>query len=479
MRFVVGLCLTAAAGALHAAPLAELTGGASPRSPLGARTVPTGPAAAYFNPALLFEGPRVVVQMGSMRRDLKISYRDRPVGHDVPESIYAVRRIVGDGTERLAHRPLPTVDLRAERGSADASGSTTWLSVGATSLWLDDRLAVSGWALLPLGAFQAQRPFYVDETAQYFDNSLHFERYEDRLESATFTGALAVDVGAGFTVGAGATFLNNARSQASIFVPDATDQARTETNPSVSVEGVLAPHFGAQWRAESGRLRASATLHLESKTEVTAISDIQIWNYGYPDGAQAISQTVKLTYGYEPLRAAMGVEHTWAVGAGLISGHLQVLMARWSTYEDRQSDTPEGWQDTWTPTASVRVAASAHSVVFSGAFEPSPVPEQTGRTSYVDNDRLTTALGWQWALKRGLAVGAVAFAHRLMPRSVTKSAAAVNPILDELPDSEHVITGDIIPESRGLQTNSPGFPGFGSEGWLWGGALTVTLTSEI
>ena len=39
------------------------------------------------------------------------------------------------------------------------------------------------------------------------------------------------------------------------------------------------------------------------------------------------------------------------------------------------------------------------------------------------------------------------------------------PIVDELPNSVSIKTGELIPESEGLQTNNPGFPGFSSHGF--------------
>ena len=32
-----------------------------------------------------------------------------------------------------------------------------------------------------------------------------------------------------------------------------------------------------------------------------------------------------------------------------------------------------------------------------------------------------------------------------------------------------------IPRTDGLQTNNPGWPGFASEGWILGGALSVAV----
>ena len=36
-------------------------------------------------------------------------------------------------------------------------------------------------------------------------------------------------------------------------------------------------------------------------------------------------------------------------------------------------------------------------------------------------------------------------------------------------------TGAPVAGSQGLQTNNPGWPGFSSGGWMWGGAVTLSM----
>jgi hypothetical protein len=49
-------------------------------------------------------------------------------------------------------------------------------------------------------------------------------------------------------------------------------------------------------------------------------------------------------------------------------------------------------------------------------------------------------------------------------------------VVDEWEDGTvDIVTGEPIPESEGLQTNNPGWPGFASNGLLAGGGVTLTL----
>jgi hypothetical protein len=111
---------------------------------------------------------------------------------------------------------------------------------------------------------------------------------------------------------------------------------------------------------------------------------------------------------------------------------------------------------------------------------PSPVPDQTGRSNYVDNHRLGLLLGQAWgqAFSWGaLRLSLSAQVHRLLPRSVIKSAPGAGPepaVIDEVPD-DAVVGGVPVPGREGLQTNNPGWPGYSSEGWIFGAALNLGI----
>jgi hypothetical protein len=109
-------------------------------------------------------------------------------------------------------------------------------------------------------------------------------------------------------------------------------------------------------------------------------------------------------------------------------------------------------------------------------YIPSPVPEQIGRSNYVDNDRVGLHVGADLELVLGsthIRPGFQLMGQRLIYRHNTKDDSR---ILDELPDgSLFGSTHDPVPGAQGLQTNNPGWPGFASDGWIWGGALTLGI----
>jgi long-chain fatty acid transport protein len=122
-----------------------------------------------------------------------------------------------------------------------------------------------------------------------------------------------------------------------------------------------------------------------------------------------------------------------------------------------------------------------------GVFQPSPVPAQTGRTNYVDNDRIGVAAGlscdWQpaWLSGARFRFSGQLQAHLLPERSQRKldptlpGSAGRQLVVDERPDDVTDNRGMGVPEAAGLQTNNPGWPGFSSRGILAGGGASISL----
>ncbi len=133
------------------------------------------------------------------------------------------------------------------------------------------------------------------------------------------------------------------------------------------------------------------------------------------------------------------------------------------------------WHDTLSGAVGLRETYRSGRAFLDFRYVPSPVPEQVGRSNYVDNDRFGVALGGDVGLHlpANIRPGFQVFADRLIPRSNQKNDARV---LDELPDGA-VFGGthDPVPGAKGLQTNNPGWPGFSSGGWIWGGTVTISV----
>jgi hypothetical protein len=160
---------------------------------------------------------------------------------------------------------------------------------------------------------------------------------------------------------------------------------------------------------------------------------------------------------------------------------VQLLAERWSQYHNRAGESPI---DSWNNTISVAVGGGflwrERHVTADIGYVPSPVPDQTGRTNYVDNSRLVASAGIEGPVKflgRELEAGITLFGSYFLPREVTKDPNAANPVVDEVPNSYiDQTTGLPVAGSAGLQTNNPGYPGWKSTGYMIGAGATFRIS---
>jgi long-chain fatty acid transport protein len=459
--------------------LLETFGAPDSRHPFAARVLGDGPSAAYFNPGLLlFQEPGLRLGASAIWQDLDVELRDRPPGVDVTETIYRARILNPDGsTSRLVFRPLPSDRLRSSRGSYDPDSFSLVVQFGANVQLIENRLALGFYSVLPTGAFGGQKTFFPDEREQYFSNSLHFELFEDRLDGSMFCLALAGRPLDWLWLGAGVVMTNVSEVTSTIFVPDAADQETADINTDISINMRFEPHFGVVAELLEGLL-VTGTLHLEARNDVDGTGDIQLWDYPYPEGQDSLDQTFAFSQGYNPLRASLGAAYRGGGGSGLSwAAGASVLWSRWSEYRDRHQQRPaDAWSDNWAVSLGSELSWGDHHAALDAVFVPSPVPDQEGRSNYVDNHRLGFGLGWQWRPEFGagrLVLTAQLQMQHLFNRQVQKSDRAANPVFDEFPESIEIQTGEVVADSLGFQTNNPGYPGFSSRGWLWAAGFSA------
>lgn len=461
-------------------PLLEVTGAPDLEQPFTARVAPAGPASAYFNPALLLEVPSgvsaaavVVIQR------LSTALSKRPSGADVSDAIEYARRLLPNGdTAPLELHPMVTAELPVARGSALLDRDDVLIALGLTEHFWGGRAAIGFYAVLPTGSVQSGNVFYADEREQYFSNSLHFERFEDRLISSGFALALAGKPWDFLSIGVGLSIGTASRTVARVFQADAIDRERTIIDNSIEVGVRLAPHAGLSVTPFPG-LRLTATIHAPVQNDIDGTTDLRLWNYDPPGGQETLLQDFSFSGGALPLRAGLGAAYALGGEALRIDVALGWLWARWSAYRDRHQELPQGaWSDSHTFTFGGTIHLGRHRLGLGTAFEPSPVPAQAGRTSYVDPDRVGLGLGYGfdfelWGI--GVAIVAQAQVQLLLEQSAVKSATAPLPVLDEFPDAIDARTGALIGESAGLQTNNPGYPGFAADGKIYSSALSLRI----
>jgi long-chain fatty acid transport protein len=478
-RWLLIMTLAAASVAIcadsaHASSVLEILGATTGGNQFTARLFSHSSAASYFNPSLLPEAaPKIEVGVYSVSFQGRIRLNERPAGVDVPASVY---------TTNDPFRPLATTDLPYPRSDTHESDNVTYAVIGLVRPLIGRSLVFGLHALLPIRTLLAQNGFFADEREQYFSNKLHYELLGDRLDVSSFNFALGWRVVDQLSIGVGIDMSLFTESRTAVYIPDASNQGTALLSPNIRTSSRFNPCFAATVHP-SPRTTIIATLHLPSSDDLHGTNDLRFWNYAYPAGQNSVPQVYTLSQGNEPRRLSLGssVSGTrrpdgrapWEIGA-------QVIAERWSRYRDRHGASP---LDPWSDTLSYAVGGGFmwhdRHVTADVGYVPSPVPDQTGRTNYVDNTRFVASAGiegplqlWGHELEAGLSL----FGSVLVPREVTKAPNAAHPVLDEFPDgSTNQITGLPADGAAGLQTNNPGYPGWKSTGFMVGAGLSIRL----
>lgn len=496
LAIVLAPGLSLASARAEASPLLDLAG--SQGGNAGMQGVVSGPGAAstYFNPALLTAADEgFLVGFGFVSEQMGITLDGRRAGSDVPLAI-GERDIVGPDGAPLPNDRLPTQWLAEgcrggtepgdcpspgltarKRQAAGSSGKTrTYLTLGLVKHVVADRASIGLYMMLPMSSFVTARSFYADEHEALFSNSLHPELYGDRLTALSFAAGGAFKIGPNLSIGLSITIALANTATASSYVRDAANYDTLLLDTAVRTQVDVKPILGVRWTPSSA-LRFGATIHAPQGFELDTTLNATL-----PAGSESGS-TRHEVYHWMPWRVGFGVEgdvlHRGPYTLGLAGS---VKYAFWSAYEDRHGQHPEvygadlGWSDTMSVTGGVRHAWGPARGFLDVAFTPSPVPEQVGRSSYVDNDRLALVMGADLKVPIGktyVRPGVSLSASRLVPRHHTKDDRR---IVDELPDgSAFDSTRDQVPAAAGLQTNSPGWPGFRSAGFLWSGMFNLEI----
>ncbi len=496
LLFFLPVLLTATKA--HAGPLFELTGGNQGLGGFNPRVAGASSASAYFNPALIpFAKPGLELGIFTLSDRISIDLLRRTNrSYDIPEGVNVYAH--GDG-DALSPTPLPTVWLREgldenykrdpqPRQSADSSDNTrVYQIVGLVNQVFDQRLAVGLHAMIPLAGFTAASAFYSDEREQFFSNSLHPELYSDRLAGAELAFGLAGRVYERLSIGM--SFTLNLKNQAvtPVYVSNGARLNETYIDSRIDVTTAVSPHFGLVFDALEN-LRLTATVHTPQSMEINTE-----FSYLLNNGQEQESD-ISFVHGFLPWSAAVGANYDIMAPSekNALSHQLSVvgtlLFSDWSDYRDRHGGRPSAnyeWAKTFTPSFGVRHHYGRLGSYLDMVYAPTPVPRQTGRTNYVDNERLGFSGGIAYCFRfinTDFRTGLQLQVHRLFRRFQSKfepddpEYANGDPeqmVIDEVPDDAIDRTNQNEPAAgrEGLQTNNPGWPGFSSEGYIFGGGV--------
>ena len=490
------------AGTAQASPLFELMGDATGDGGLVARHAGPGAASTYFNPALLPRAQeRLEVGVLVLRDGIDVDVAARTDRNTLvsPEAAGAFH---GNGALAPVYPPpIPTrwlqkgcakdceqalvddpVTARPRQRAEAHDDPIAYLGFGLVNQLIDDKLVFGLYLLVPLSELTRATSFYNDEREQYFSNTLYPELYSDRLEATSVAFGFGSRPLERLSLGVSFTLTFNNRAESPTFVPDASRYEELLIRNDVHADQSIAPHFGVAVEPVDDLL-LTATLHTRQALSIkTGFSSF------LPDGSEQHA-TRRFTHHDQPWSAALGAEYRlkfqpWHA-LGLVAG---ATFTNWSAYHDRHDEAPSGayrWSDTVTPSIGVRHTWGRTDALLDASWVTSPVPTQSGRTNYVDTDRLALAGGVQYGFTlwgTDLRAGLHARVDRLVPRTDDKRVppkgyTGDDLVRDEVPDDAVRKTEtDVAVDPRdGLQTNNPGYPGFSIEGWLLAGSASLAL----
>lgn len=499
-RLFGGFCFTLAVGATSAAgasPVFETYGAVLGRGGYNARASAADAASTYFNPALLPKARRGLdVALFTAHDSISIDLQKRSRENDLAE--LGRGKYEGGDARAIPTRWLEqgcdpgrggscTSELPARPRQAAGSSQRTrpYAAVGLVTPIFGEHLVAGLYAMVPLQVFTRAHSFFVDEREQYFSNSLHAELYSDRLDAISFALGLGGQLTRSLALGLSLSLSMGNRADVSTYVSDSTRIGETlQLSNAVDVDGRLSPHGGLKY-APSEALSLSATVHSPQKFEIRTrtrsllpLGDLQV----------ADRRTV---HDWLPWRVALGADYRFLRGARHeLAAVCNLTFARWSRYLNRQGERPRldfEWRDTLSGSLGLRhVHRGRLRSLLDLTYVPSPVPQQVGRENYVDSDRAGVVLGSEYEFPaRGrltYRLGFNAQLHVLRRRSHRKLDPSKLPpvypqlVVDEWADDQvDASTGEVYAQAAGLQTNNPGWPGFGSQGFLLGAGLSFSV----
>ncbi|HUU01021.1 MAG TPA: hypothetical protein VM425_06235 [Myxococcota bacterium] len=446
----------------------------------------------YNNPALLLDlDNQFSVNFMALQPRVTARLMGRPQNADIPITFYDSD--VGIEGSNL-DRPLPTVELPNPRGDNRQQGFGGYVGVGLVhSLGIDNfRMGLA--LLVPTSGLVSIKTNYPDEREQYFSNTVHFVRFGEWNKVFSFLIGAAYRPAEFFSLGASVEGALSTGAVLDAYVPEATVQDYALANMEMDVKPSLRSIIGITGRPLPW-LSLSLIWRDRRYSKVDAEALLKLWNYhetGDSTEPKRVVQHHMLALDFEPMEVTMAA----GVRLGAFTAEAGLTWNRWSDYLDNHyqrgqetavfeptnpDDPPVdgdkfAFSDTWSLAASGSWEyLDGFTATVGLSYRPTPVPPQTGRTSYVDSDVIGAAVGQRidftvWDRKLRVDIG-LQFAY-MLDTTVYKDPGQIR---DEFADrATTLIGGQPMSEAEGLQTNNPGFPGYDFGGWTLVGSASLS-----
>ena len=441
----------------------ELYGVGSKASALGNVGVAssTDYSAVHYNPAALCIGQS---SLGGgityALKDLKVNLSARPDGYDIPD-LGAASPAVPSGYQ-----------LRSRTDAEGKVHSFTLFTGSSTDLGTD-KLRVGFLLSLPVyHSIDSYPSTFSDERERLFSNQVGFTLLGGRVEHFVAQVATAYQVFDWLVIGLGASVMPEAFTHNYIYMNDAARQDEVDLNVGLQTS--------TKWRLNSGLLvtpndqfRLGVSFRDEQYMLIRGVNEVQVrglqGSESYP-----FEQSLYIITDYSPRQLSYG--GSWMGQTSMLT--FDLVYSLWSDYLDSHGQKTS-FKDTWSPRLGFEQRLASGQVIRGGLrWEPTAVPEQTGRSNFVDNDRYVLSIGTghdihiqdkilnlSWHIQYHGLIG------RTHQKSLSESYALCNSdtqsLCDEVSDQTiNPSTRMNFAEAQGLQTGNPGFPGYSSGGHL-------------
>ena len=413
--------------------------------------------ALYFNPANLARGTvSAALNLDGAYDRTMILLMPRPNGYDP----------IGYETRQSTRADL-----------SDARKTGTYL-LGLTARPFDEDLTIAFMALGSFDGLGRVSTAFTDEREQYFSNQLQFELLGERMRGELYAVGGSFRLRPWISLGLGVLLLPQINVNTRVLTPNPSDPSDAELNNEVE--------NGMRQALTAGvMLHPTPALRLGVSFQDALFLDLEGANLIELAGAETslVTQSFAVAQSYSPVRLSVSASYE---GRGGWQMALDSTWRGWSAYVD-QHQAAVGFEDTVDFRVGWELPLDGGSVFrIGGGFTPSPVPSQTGRTNYVDNDRVVAGIGgqrpldlWGHAFELGLSVQIQALVAATTRKEWVpgdpplECAPGVESVCDEVPDS--VSDSTLAPgvRSQGLQTGNPGFPGFTHGGYVVSAGLEI------
>lgn len=448
----------------------------------------TGASAVHYNPARLTTGPSSAFIGGyATFNDLQINLAPRPEGYDIP--------ITSD--QPAAWPVIPTEYRLNERKDPEQPGTGVNFALGAVSDLGFQGFRVGVIAALPVVSTVDAKTTFADEREQYFSNTLQWDLMGVRTEQATLELAAAYQVLPSLSVGVGASYMPATTLNNEGYLNAVDSPGELDLNVGMSIPSRIRPNFGLSW--DDGTFSGGFAYRSEQYMELAGDTLVQARGTDPQSDGYPFVQRMNVVLNYQPSEVSMG----FAGRFGATGLSLDATLEQWSGYRDNHNNearvakvenlktvptVDHGFADTLNVRLGLEHALGNERFVRLGAgFLPTPVPDQTGRSNFVDNDKVVLSAGVGGLLKYGnndITINLHTQLLNLLPRETVKkqldrfpacTSSLTDTICDELTEAD-IDPGTQQPweGSEGLQTGNPGFPGWSSGGWALSAGLDAT-----